>query len=51
MKESIKMWLYRAGSFVSLFCSVVSCVNSFNNEIECKTLEEIQEMRLCMDCE
>lgn len=50
MKEKNKIMLYRAGFLIILFCSVVSCVNSFNNEVECKVLEEIGEMRISMDC-
>lgn len=50
MKEIIKKWLYRAGFLIILFCSVVSCVNSFNKGVEYEVLEDIKEMKMSMDC-
>lgn len=49
MKEKIKKWLYRAGFIIILFCSVVSCFNSFNNAVEYEILDDIEEMKLSMD--
>ena len=50
MKEKIKKWLYRAGFIIILFCSVVSCFNSFNNAVDYEMLEKKEEMRMSMDC-
>lgn len=49
MKENYKKWLYRAGFLIILFCSVVSCFNSFNNAVEYEILEDIEEIKLSMD--
>lgn len=49
MKENYKKWLYRAGFLIILFCSVVSCFNSFNNAVEYEILDDIEEMKLSMD--
>lgn len=49
MKENYKKWLYRTGFLIILFCSVVSCFNSFNNAVEYEILDDIEEMKLSMD--
>lgn len=49
MKENYKKWLYRVGFLIILFCSVVSCFNSFNNAVEYEILDDIEEMKLSMD--
>jgi|GEM_PF-5987753 len=49
MKENHKKWLYRTGFLIILFCSVVSCFNSFNNAVEYEILDDIEEMKLSMD--
>lgn len=50
MKDNYKKWLYRAGFLIILFHSVVSCFNSFNNAVEYEILDDIEEMRMSMDC-
>ncbi len=49
MIEKYKKWLNRAGFLIILFCSVVSCFNSFNNAVEYEILDDIEEMKLSMD--
>lgn len=49
MIEKYKKWLHRAGFLIILFCSVVSCFNSFNNAVEYEILDDIEEMKLSMD--
>lgn len=46
MKERIKKWLHRATFIIILICSIITCINSFDNSREYYAIEVLDMLEL-----